>query len=68
MEIFLLIIALQFFSFIFYWKLHKRLGEVEKEEIVILQRKKDMLGIEYHEEVFRLGGGAIAEFLEEEVS
>ena len=38
---------------------------IEKEEIVILQRKKDMLGIEYHEEVFRLGGGAIAEFLEE---
>ena len=42
MEIFLLIIALQIFSFIFYWELHKRLGEVELR-VKLMWFKKDVL-------------------------
>ena len=44
----------------------KRFMLVKKDkDIYVLERKEDILGNEYCEEVLRLGGGVISDFLEE---
>ena len=44
----------------------KRFMLVKKDkDIYVLERKEDILGNEYCEEVLRLGNGVISDFLEE---